>query len=62
MSETATLDRLDECIRLAFEDPDIYIREMLRPHVLYVMWKRAAILQGGCDAKESIEGPATKGL
>lgn len=41
------LDRLAECIRLAFEDQDIYIRDMLQPHVLFVKWKRAALLQSG---------------
>lgn len=44
------LDKLADCIRLAFEDPDIYIREMLTSQVLYVKWKRAALLQSGGDA------------
>lgn len=47
LDEAAELDRLAECVRLAYEDPDIYIRQMIEPHVLYVKWKRAAILQGG---------------
>lgn len=37
---------LEELDWLAYKDPDIYIRDMLSPHVLYVKWKRVAVLQG----------------
>lgn len=46
-TETEELERIADYIQLAYEDPDFYIRNMLSQHVLYVKWKRIALLQMG---------------
>lgn len=45
--EDRELERIADFIDLAFNEPDLSMREMMRADLLKAKWKRAAILQSG---------------